>query len=366
MRPGAARSGGRSSIRPSVEVFVLRMAAFRKALMISSACLMLAACATDKISYSSEVGGGTPGTPGALGAPGEPGSPGSPGAPGLPGSFLGDGGALGGGLGVAGSGGVLANVIGSDPIGGAVDGLLGGDNAISQILGTSPDGTSRGLVPELAAAAAGDPNAVVLNGGLGVTGSDGLLADLTGADLGGALLGGQGLIPAGVAGGNDGLLGAVLGNHVSDPLLAPVAQAMPVSTLTDGLSQVPQLGVTGTGGVVASLLDTDLLGNLVGTQGAAPSVLAGGSSGAIGSQMPAGDPPLAPLGSGALQALDVLAGNAPSPLGGALPALPGLPAGGSAALPGTGALTGGLSPVTDAVSGLPGIGSALGGLLGKP
>ncbi|HMM15435.1 MAG TPA: hypothetical protein PKA57_12475, partial [Parvibaculum sp.] len=240
------------------------------------------------------------------------------------------------------------------------------DNAISQILGTSPDGTSRGLVPELAAAAAGDPNAVVLNGGLGVTGSDGLLADLTGADLGGALLGGQGLIPAGVAGGNDGLLGAVLGNHVADPLLAPVAQAMPISTLTDGLSQVPQLGVTGTGGVVASLLGTDLLGNLVGTQGAAPSVLAGGSSGAIGSQMPAGDPPLAPLGSGALQALDVLAGNAPSPLGGALPALPGLPAGGSAALPGTGALTGGLSPVTDAVSGLPGIGSALGGLLGKP
>ena len=316
--------------------------------MISSACLMLAACATDKISYSSEVGGGTPGTPGAPGAPGEPGSPGSPGAPGLPGSFLGDGGALGSGLGVA------------------VDGLLGSDNAISQILGTSPDGTSRGLVPELAAAAAGDPNAVVLNGGLGVTGSDGLLADLTGADLGGALLGGQGLIPVGVAGGNDGLLGAVLGNHVADPLLAPVAQAMPISTLTDGLSQVPQLGVTGTGGVVASLLGTDLLGNLVGTQGAAPSVLAGGSSGAIGSQMPAGDPPLAPLGSGALQALDVLAGNAPSPLGGALPALPGLPAGGSAALPGTGALTGGLSPVTDAVSGLPGIGSALGGLLGKP
>lgn len=348
MRPGAARSGGRSSIRPSVEVFVLRMAAFRKALMISSACLMLAACATDKISYSSEVGGGTPGTPGALGTPGEPGSPGSPGAPGLPGSFLGDGGALGSGLGVA------------------VDGLLGGDNAISQILGTSPDGTSRGLVPELAAAAAGDPNAVVLNGGLGVTGSGGLLADLTGADLGGALLRGQGLIPAGVAGGNDGLLGAVLGNHVSDPLLAPVVQAMPVSTFTDGLSQVPQLGVTGTGGVVASLLGTDLLGNLIGTQGAAPSMLAGGSSGAIGSQMPAGDPPLAPLGSGALQALDVLAGNSPSPLGGALPALPGFPAGGSAALPGTGALTGALSPVTDAVSGLPGVGSALGGLLGKP
>ncbi|MGB5949998.1 MAG: hypothetical protein WBG82_11810 [Parvibaculum sp.] len=345
--------------------------------MISSACLMLAACATDKISYSSEVGGGTagaPGTPGAQGAPGEPGSPG------LPGSFLGDGGALDGGLGVVGSGGVLANVIGSDPIGGAVDGLLGGDNAISQILGTSPDATNRGLVPELAAAAAGDPNAVVLNGGLGVAGSDGLLADLTGADLGGALLGGQGLIPAGVAGGNDGLLGAVLGSHVADPLLAPVAQAMPVSTLADGLSQIPQLGVTGTDGVVASLLGTDLLGNLVGTQGAAPTVLAGGSSGAIGSQMPAGEPPLAPLGSGAVQGLDVLAGNAPSPIGGALPALPGLPAGGGlspSTLPGTGALTGALnpvtgpvtgalSPVTDAVSGLPGIGSALGGLLGSP
>lgn len=383
--------------------------------MVSSACLILAGCATDKISFASEVGGGgTPGLPGSPGDTGTPGDPGTPGTAGDPGAFLGDGGTLSNGLGVTGDGGVLANVFGTDPIGGTIDGLLGDNNALTQIIGTPDDGTNRGLVPELAAAVAGDPDAVVLNGGLGVTGTDGLIADLTGSDLGGAVLGTQGVIPAGVAGGNDGLLGALLGDHVTDPLLAPVAQAVPTSTILDGLAQAPQLGVTGTRGVVDAVLGTDLVGNLVGTEGAVSGVLAGGSDGAIGSQLPAGDAPLAPLGDAVVQVLDIVAGSEPSPLAGALPALPGLPSGGSSTdpvgavadqigalpvvgtaigtvldsvsgglpdggglpsggLPDAGAVTGALAPVTDAlapvtdtVSTLPAVGTTLGGLLGTP
>lgn len=347
-----------------------------KTLMLCTACLMLAGCVTDKISMSSEVGGA--------------GASASPGATGLS-SVVGEGAETPldqtGGLGVTGDDGAISNVIGADPIGGVLDGTLGEGNIIGQILG-SPDGSSRGLVPELAAAAAGDSDADVLNGGLGVTGADGLLADLTGTDLGGAVLGTQGVIPASFAGGNDGLLGALLGDHVADPALGPVAQAVPTSAATDGLAQVPALGITGQGGVVSSTIGTDLVGNLIGAGG----ILGGGSSGVIGSQMPRGAAPLAPLGDAVVTTLNVVAGNTQSPLAGTgigaiLGSLPGglssgAPAGGSDALASvpvvggvlsgvtsalptsqtSGAQTGGvLAPVTQAVGSLPVVGGLLSG-----
>jgi hypothetical protein len=337
-----------------------------KTLILCSTCLVLAGCVTDKISMSSEVGGDGAGT-----------SFRSTGV-----SSIVDGGAgagpIGntGGLGVTGDEGVIANVIGDDPLGGVLDGALGDGNIVSQILG-SPDGT-KGLVPELAAGAAGDPDADILNGGIGLTGEDGLIADLTGGDFGGAVLGTQGVIPASLAGGNDGLLGALLGDHVDSPALGPVAEAVPTSALVAGLAQVPALGVTGQGGVVASLIGADLAGNLVGTGG----VLGGGNTGAIGSQMPQGSAPLAPLGDAVVGALNTVAGNTQSPLAGTglgtiLNSLPGAPSSGTtaggASIPVVGSVLSGssnggglastvtdaLAPVTQAVGAVPVVGGLL-------
>lgn len=276
-----------------------------KTLILCSACLVLAGCVTDKISMSSEVSGGGSST--ELRSAGVSSIVDSEVSP--IGVTTGALGTTGRGLGITGHNGVVANVVGVDPLGGILDGALGQGNIVSQILGTS--GGGKGLVPELAAAIAGDPDAVVLGGGLGIGGENGLLADLTGSDFIGAVLGTQGVIPASLAGGNDGLLGALLGNHLASPALGPVAQVVPTSALVNGLAQVPALGVTGQGGVVASLLGTDLVGNLTGTGG----VLGGSSSGAIGSQLPQGSTPLlAPLGGAVVGALNVVAGNAPSPL----------------------------------------------------
>ncbi|KAB7738567.1 hypothetical protein F2P47_16780 [Parvibaculum sedimenti] len=267
---------------------------------------------------------------------------------------------------------------------------MGSNNAISQILGGGSGDGSGGLVPQLAAAVAGDPNATVLGEGLGIGGPNGLIADLTGADIGGAVLGTQGVIPVGLAGGNDGLLGTLLGGPLGGAPLAPVVQALPTSTLTGALAQVPQLGVTGDGGVVDALLGVDLVGNLVGTSGGVTSVLAGGSSGVIGGQIPAGPAPLEPVGAAVVGLLDVVAGNASSPLANVTSALPegSLPLGDSAvgSLLGTvsgasgGAtsspVSGALAPVTSAVStvvapasgtlgSVPVVGGLVTGLLGK-
>ena len=145
--------------------------------------------------------------------------------------------------------------------------------------------------------------------------------------------------------------------------------------------------MTGDGGVVDALLGVDLVGNLVGTSGGLTSVLAGGSSGVIGSQIPAGAAPLEPVGTAVVGVLDVVAGNATSPLANVTSALPGggsLPLGDSAVGGVLGAVSGTttspvsgalapvtnvvstvVTPVTDTLGGVPVVGGVVTGLLGK-
>src|SRR5690606_10946084 len=115
----------------------------------------------------------------------------------------------------------------------------------------------------------------------------------------------------------------------------------------------------------------DLVGNLTG----AGSVLGGGSSGAIGSQLPQGTPPLAPLGDAVVGVLNTVAGNGQSPLSGSglgavLDSLPGAAAPSASAPASTsggttntlsGPVGGALTPVTQALGGVPVLGGLLSG-----
>lgn len=339
-------------------------------LVLSAVCLGLAGCA-DKIAMSSEVGGGRSGTfVSSIASPGGPGGTGSS------------------GLGVTGDGGALDNLIGADPVGGLLDAALGEGNPVSALLGSNG---GPGLVPSAAGALAGDPDANVM--GLGLLGDGGLLADLAGSDVLGGAVDTSGVLGATLAGGNDGLLGALLdGQDALAPVVQPVAAALPLSTVTEGLSQAPALGVAGAGGLVQDLLGVDLVGNLTGTE----NPLGGGNGGLLGSLVPAGEPPLAAAGTAVTGLLGVVAGSQPSPLAGdgALgPVLPGLNAllnagnnavggiaaplhGGSASAPAAapgGTSTGGalsstpvvgdaLAPVTGTLGNLPVLGGLLGGL----
>jgi hypothetical protein len=299
----------------------------------------------------------------------------------------GDGGPIPGGaspgLGVTGDGGVLDNVIGTDPVGGYVDDLLGPDNPISAIIGS---GSGMGLVPSVAGALAGDPDAEIA--GLGLAGDGGLVADLTGADMLGGLLDQGGVVGASIAGGDDGLLGALLNSQAANPPLAPVAgplaAALPSSALKDALSELPVFGITGSDGLLSDLAGTDIVGNLVGTNTPA----GGGNAGLLGNLVPAGDAPLAPVGDAVTGVLNVIAGNDASPLAdpgdqlGALPVLDGIlgtgtggvgdalsPVAGtsgavsspSGSAPTPTEPTGPLAPVTGAIGGLSVVGSLLGG-----
>ena len=177
-----------------------------KALVASVVCLGLAACGTDKIAMSSEVGGGSGSRVVAAGASNSGGTGGAA-----------SGG--GSGLGVTGGGGVLDNVVGTDPLGGYLDDMFGPGNPVSSILGSG----SGGLLPSAAAALAGDPDAEVV--GLGIMGEGGVIADLAGTDMLGGLLDTGGVVGASIAGGNDGLLGALLNDQAANPPLAPCSRS---------------------------------------------------------------------------------------------------------------------------------------------
>ncbi|GMV61786.1 MAG: hypothetical protein AMXMBFR74_09550 [Parvibaculum sp.] len=307
-----------------------------RALVASLVCVGLAGCMTDKIAMSSEVGGGGSSSVFARSA-------GS-------GGFGGEGGDAG--LGVIGDGGVLDNVVGVDPIGGLLDGL-GPDNPLETILG----GGSAGLIPSAAAALAGDPDAEVV--GLGIAGEGGLVADLAGTDLLGGMLDTGGVLTASIAGGNDGLLGALLNDKVGEPPLAPVAgplaAALPSSALNDALAQLPALGLTGSDGLIADLTGTDLVGNLLGPD----TPLGGGNGGQLGDIVPAGEPLLGYVGDATNGLLNVVAGNEISPADSLLaPAVPVLDN-----ILGTGASVIGsvAAPVTDALGGVPVVGDVVGG-----
>jgi hypothetical protein len=61
-----------------------------------------------------------------------------------------------------------------------------------------------------------------------------------------------------------------------------------------------------------------MLGNLIGRQGQATALLAGGGSGALGGALPDGNPPLSPATDAANTLLGAAAGTSPSPVRGIL------------------------------------------------
>lgn len=307
-------------------------------LVLSAVCLGLAACGTDKIAMSSEVGGGSSGTTFVRSMTSSGGSSAGP-----------------GGLGVTGESGAIENILGVDPVGGFLDATLGQGNLVSSILGSEGD---RGLVPSIAAGLAGDPDAEIA--GLGILGSGGLIADLTGTDPLGGLFDSDGVLGATLAGGNDGLLGALLDAHgIGSPLapaVEPVVAARPVEMLTEGLGQVPSLGVTGAGGLVADVVGVDLVGNLVGPG----TPLGGGNGGLLGNVLPAGEAPLAPIGDAVTGLLGVVAGSQPSPLAGEGALGPVLPSLTALLSTGNDAVGGIAAPLQQNLGQLPVIGDALG------
>lgn len=318
-----------------------------KTLVTSVVCLGLAGCVTDKISMSSEVGGAGNSSIVSARANNSGGS-----------GFGGEEGSSG--LGVTGGGGVLDNVVGTDPIGGFVEEALGAGSPVSAILGAG----SGGLLPSAAAALAGDPNAEVT--GLGILGSGGLVADLAGTDLVGGSFDTSGVLGASIAGGNDGLLGSLLNGQLSSPPLAPVAgpvaSALPSGVLGDALSQVPALGVTGEGGLVADLIGVDLIGNLAGQN----TPLGGGNSGQLGALVPTDDAPLGYAGETSTGLLNIVSGSQAAPVGGASLLAPAVPVLENILGSGASVIGGVAAPVTGALGTAPVIGGVVGGSSATP
>lgn len=129
---------------------------------------------------------------------------------------------------------------------------------------------------------------------LGVSGSGGASEELLGTDILTPLLGSGGLVGATLGGGSDGPLAGNL------PAESPIPEGT-LSPLTDALdmiaTSVPQLGVSGNAGLGEDLLGHDITGMLLGTQdGAVPVLLAGGNDAPLGSLVPEGTAPLAPVG----------------------------------------------------------------------
>ena len=202
---------------------------------------------------------------------------------------------------------------------------------------------------------------------LGITGEGGATEAVGLAALTDPILGTDGLL----GGGGDGEIGGAIPADQLEPLssqLSPVAgqlaDALPLGMVT---SQLPALGVDGTGGLVQDLTGQDLLTGIVGSTGVVGGLLGGGNDGPLGSIVPPGTIPSLPgTGSGDGGPLDaltsVIPGGGNADVLGQLQNLPGLAqtlVGGAAAsdpqkLLGTvtgvvtdpGALTGLLSQVT--------------------
>jgi hypothetical protein len=248
---------------------------------------------------------------------------------------------------------------GSDPAGGLINGLLGDGNGVSSITGTPGGSTSPGLVPTLANDIQTGSNTSLLGGnGLGITGTGGLVDDLIDPpDPATQSIGTDGMVPATLAGGQDGLLGNLIGGPDSQPLLPGVGQALSKLPLISPSSSTQQLGVTGDGGLSQNVFSRDLLGNVLGTQGTVNGALAGGSGGALGGAIPPGNTNLGTLVD---NTLGPLAGTAPSPISGVLngTGAGGVPVIGSVVDGVTGALGNGGANI------LRGVGSVIGGVSG--
>lgn len=156
----------------------------------------------------------------------------------------------------------------------------------------------------LLAACASDGSGSSLGGGggassssvpqLGVTGTGGATSALGVSALTDPILGTGGVL----GGGSNGQLGSAIPADQLKPIssqLAPVAaqiaSALPLSTVT---SQIPDLGVTGTGGLLQDLAGQDPLTAVIGTDGVVGTLVGGGNSGALGNVVPAGSVPSLP------------------------------------------------------------------------
>lgn len=160
---------------------------------------------------------------------------------------------------------------------GALVGCSGGSGTPSSLVkGSSGSASAFGAMP------------------LGVSGSGGASEELLGTDILTPLLGSGGLVGATLGGGSDGPLAGNL------PAESPIPEGT-LSPLTDALdmiaTSVPQLGVSGDGGLGQDLLGHDITGMLLGTKdGAVPVLLAGGNDAPLGSLAPEDAAPLAPVG----------------------------------------------------------------------
>src|SRR5690606_8792961 len=140
---------------------------------------------------------------------------------------------------------------------------------------------SRGIVTSITSPGTGGGG----SSGLGVTGNDGVLGNVLGTDPVG------GLLETGLGQGN--AVSAILGSSGGTGLI-PSAAAMLAG---EPGAEVMGLGVFGSGGLIADLAGTDLLGGTLDTSGVLGASLAGGNDGLLGSILDAQGiaGPLAPL-----------------------------------------------------------------------
>lgn len=147
---------------------------------------------------------------------------------------------------------------------------------------------------------------------LGVTGTGGATSALGVSALTDPILGTGGVL----GGGGNGELGSQIPADQLTPLssqLAPVAaqiaSALPLSTVT---SQLPDLGVAGTGGLLDDVAGQDPLTGIIGTNGVVGTLVGGGNSGALGNVVPAGSVPSLPGLPGGLPSGLALPGGDPT------------------------------------------------------
>jgi len=288
-----------------------------KAAVAIGAMLIATACSSDGSSTlgGGGGGGGTPSTVTALGVTGEGGVTEALGLSELTDPLLGTEGVLGGG-GEGAIGGLLPDELVS-----ALEPLASGLAPVTDALGQVPLGMITGQLPAL-----------------GISGEGGLGEDLLGQDLTGMLLGETGTVPALLAGGEEGALGALIpqgalpglpGGDGGDPLapitdllggglpggdggdpLAPVTDLLgglaggelpglpggggddPLAPVTDILGGAGGLGVTGDGGLLADLAGSDPLGSAIEPVPVVSTLLSGGNGGILGGLVPEGGLPL--------------------------------------------------------------------------
>src|SRR5690606_354324 len=140
------------------------------------------------------------------------------------------------------------------------------------------------------------------------------------------------------------------------PVAGPVASALPAGARGEAISQVPALGATGEGGLVADLIGLDLVGNLVG-QNTPPG---GGYGGQLGALVPTEEAPLGYVGDTSSGILNIVAGTESMPVGPSALA-PAVPVLENILGSGAGVVGGIAAPVTGTLGSVPVVGNIVGG-----